>query len=138
MMYVEDFTRHWAQSSCLVTETCCWICCSKWETRQGRDNHLDALECGSLPIRSRLILIFLQGNRSVLPVGQEHADGCEGHLNHEGLGSLNPMTPILAPPYPKPWPERSSQVISQSQTCGQSTLIEPCPFISNVKMFWVA
>lgn len=137
MMYVEDFTWHWAQSSRLVIETYCWICCSKWESRQERDNHLHALECGSLPIRSRLIPFFLQGNRSVLSVGQEHADGCEGHLSHEGLRDLNPKTPILATPYPKPWPERSSQVISQSQTCGQSTLIELCPFISNVKIFWV-
>ena len=137
-MYVEDFTECWAQSSRLVTETCCGICCSKWETRQGRDNHLDALECGSLPVRSRLIPFFLQGNRSVLSVGQEHTNGCEEHLNHDGFRGLNPKTPRLAPPYRKPWPERSPQVISQSQTCGQSTLIEPCPFISNVKMFWVA
>ena len=138
MMYVEDFTECWAQSSCPVTETCCGICCSKWETRQGRDDHLDALECGSLPIRSRLIPFFLQGNRSVLSVGQEHTNGCEEHLNHDGFRGLNPKTPRLAPPYPKPWPERSPQVISQSQTCGQSTLIEPCPFISNVEVFWVA
>lgn len=137
-MYVEDFTEHWAQSSCLVTETCCGICCSKWETRQGRDNHLAALECGSLPVRSRLTPFFLQGNRSVLSVGQEHTNGCEEHLNHDGFRGLNPKTPRLAPPYPKPWPEISPQVISQSQTCGLSTLIEPCPFISNVKMFWVA
>lgn len=137
-MYVEDFTEHWAQSSCLVTETCCGICCSKWETRQGRDNHLAALECGSLPVRSRLTPFFLQGNRSVLSVGQEHTNGCEEHLNHDGFRGLNPKTPRLAPPYPKPWPEISPQVTSQSQTCGPSTLIEPCPFISNVKMFWVA